>query len=169
MIETTLINRATIAKYKQISDSVYDDKLNQIIIECQITDLMPLLGERLLIDILKDPTQYTELLEGGFYTVDGVEYHNNGLEAVLVHYFYARYSMFGSVIDNPFGMTEKLNFNESKQIDLSTKKTLFNMNQQYAFNLWLSVKKYLIRKKTPLFNECNITQNKGNFKTYRVG
>lgn len=172
MITTKLITRAEIQQYKQLSNSIHDDKLNQIIVESQFTDLQPLLGERLFNDIQKEVeatnNTYDDLLDGGIYTYKGVTYTNVGLKAVLASYIYARYAMFGDVLDNPFGMTQKLNVNESKPIDYATKKTFFNMNQNEAYNLWLNVEKFLIRTNVELFKGCQ-KQRPNTFKIGKVG
>ena len=166
MITTKLITRSEIQQYKQISNSIHNDKLNQIIIESQFEDLMPLLGERLFNDILNDAASYTDLLDGGTYTYQTITYTNVGLKAVLANYVYARYAMSGDVLDNPFGMTTKLN-DTSQPISLETKKTFYNANRNTAFNLWLNVEKYLIRTEEPLFNGCITRPN--TFKISKIG
>lgn len=169
---TLLLSRAQLQGYKQVSNSVYDDKLNQIIGESQFNDLMPLLGERLYYAILTDVEEsggvYDDLLNGGTYDYQGVTYTNVGLRRVLSSYVYARYAMFGDVLDNPFGMTQKLNVNESQPIDYATKKSFFQMNQNEAYNYWLNVEKYLRRTGETLFTQCAGTKPK-SFKISKVG
>lgn len=165
---TLLINRTQIQQHKQLSNSVHNDKLEQIIREAQFNDLLPLLGERLYYDILTEVeasnTTYDDLLDGSTYTYQGITYTNVGLRAVLARYIYARYAMFGDVIDNPFGMTQKLNVNESKPIDYSTKKAFYTMNRNEAFNMWLNVEKFLDRTDVALYDNCKRTKN-----TFRIG
>lgn len=169
---TLLLTRTQIQEYKQISNSIHNDKLNQIIGEAQFHDLLPLLGERLYYAILTDVEDvggvYDDLLDGGTYEYQGITYTNVGLRRVLASYVYARYAMFGDVIDNPFGMTQKLNVNESKPIDYSTKKTFYQMNQNEAFNYWLNVEKYLTRTGETLYTNCGVTRPK-SFKITKAG
>lgn len=169
MINKLLITRTIIKKYVQFSNSSYDDKMNEIILQAQITDLMPLLGERLYFDLLENTANHTELLEGGIYEYNGITYTNVGLECVLSYYFYARYCMFGDVISNPFGQSNKLNVNESKPIEYPVKKAMFQANQQTAYTYWESVRNYLERNSYPLYMDDCIKNNKvGSFRISKV-
>ncbi len=176
MLETVLTTRAEIQKYKQLANSSYDAKLNQVIIEAQLQDLKPLLGERLFNDVLKDVsdtgntdgTIYTALLNGGEYTEDGCTYYNPGIKAVLANYVYGRLVMWGDVVDNPFGMTHKLNSPDSKPVDFATKKSFYNENQSFAYNLFLEVRRFLILTDVALYRECYTTSRK-SFKITKIG
>jgi len=162
MLSTKLITRADVSLYKQISQTVFDDVFNSIVLEAQIQDLAPLLGERLFNDILDNPSNYSALLNGGTYTHNDITYSNYGLKAVLSYYFYARYQIFGGVTDTPFSMVEKLNGSESRTTSDKTKKDLYQMNRDSAFTIWKSVENYLIRTGNPLFsnlNNCSAVKN----------
>ena len=141
MLSTKWINRQDVSLYKQISKTVYDDVFDSIAIETQIQDIAPLLGERLFNDISNNISDYTALLDGGTYVYNGITYSNYGLKAVLSYYFYARYQMFGGIIDTPFSITTSE----------KTKLALYQMNRESAFNIWRSVENYLIRTNNPLF------------------
>jgi hypothetical protein len=167
MLQTKLVNRDDIALFKQISKTVVDAKLNDVIIQTQIDDIRPLLGESLFNDLMNDVSSYSDLMDGGTYTYNGITYTNYGLKAVISYYVYARYMMFGAVIDTPFGLVEKLNNQDSKPVDYSIKKSLYQTNRQSAFNIWLTVRDYLIRTNNPLFNNlCTIHKN--NFKIRKI-
>lgn len=168
MITTKLITRTEIQQYKQISKSIFDDKLNELILDTQFNDLQPLIGERLFNEILNNPTSYTDLLNGGTYEYGGITYQNYGLKAVLAYYIYARYAMFGDLIDNPFGITSKLNVNESKPIDYAFKKNLYQTNRESAYNVWLNVERFLIRTNEHLYR-CNLGQAKGTIRISKIG
>lgn len=171
MLSTKWVNRTDVSVYKQISKTIFDDVFNSIVIEAQVQDIAPLLGERLFNDINNNIENYSDLLNGGTYDFNGVTYTNYGLKAVLSYYFYARYQMFGNVIDTPFSIVEKLEGNESRVISDKTKQSLYQLNRDSAFNIWRSVENYLIRTKNPLFGDLNLgtCRNKGfknmyNFK-----
>jgi hypothetical protein len=155
MLTTKLINRNDVSKYKQISQTVHDDVFDSITLETQIQDIAPLLGEELFNDIMQNPETYNELLEGGIYTYKSVTYTNYGLRAVISYYFYARYQMFGSVIDTPFSTIEKLEGSESRPISDKTKKDLYQLNRDSAFAIWKSVQNYLIRTENDLYKNCD--------------
>ena len=168
-MEILLINRAKIAQYKQIAKSVYDDVLNQNILEAQFQDLRHLLGERLYYDLLANATSstYTDLLNGGVYTINGIARTNEGLKKCLVYYAFARYSMFGGVTDTPFNMVEKLNGQESRPVSTEFKKTIYQNNRDIAYNVWLSVEIYLRLTNNQLFtNNCN--QKRQSFKISKI-
>jgi hypothetical protein len=165
---TILITRTEIQQYKQISNSIYDDKLKELTIDAQFNDIQPLLGERLFSAVLNDPSGYSDLLNGSSYTYAGITYTNYGLKSVLANYIYARYAMFGDAIDNPFGITNKLSEGQSKPLDYSFKKNLYSNNRSTAFNYWKSVESFLIRTKEPLFNCANSKVN-NTFKISKIG
>ena len=170
MTPTLLINRDDIANYKQISKTTFDDVLNQHIKEAQFEDIRPLLGDRLYNDIIENTEDYEDLLDGGVYTDNqGITRTNQGLKAVLVYYTDARYKMFGSVIDTPFSLVEKLNGNESKPVDYNIKKSLYTMNRQMAYNLWLTVDAYLRNTNNTLYiGNCSNINQKRNFKIRKI-
>jgi len=170
MTTTLLITREDIANYKQISKSTFDDVLNQHIKEAQFEDLRPLLGDRLYNDIIENTSNYDDLLNGGVYTDDNnITRTNQGLKAVLVYYTDARYKMFGSITDTPFSLVEKLNGNESKPVDYNVKKSLYTMNRQMAYNLWLTVDTYLRATKNALYiGYCSNSNQRKSFKIRKI-
>lgn len=173
MLEIKLITPQEIADKKQLSVSSFDDKLGQIIIESQLDDLEPLLGSRLFNDVLREAagTKYTALLDGGDYTdTAGELFYNPGLKNVLIEYVYARKIMFGDAIDNPFGFTHKLQGNQSTPLDLATKKTYYANHRQFAYNLWMKVRRFMICTNVELFDECKTKKRRsGGFKISKIG
>lgn len=168
MITTPIITRAEIQQYKQLSNSINNDKLNELILQAQMVDLLPLMGERLYYHLLDNLGDYTDLLDGLTYEYNGITYTNVGLKAVLAHYVYARYAMFGDIIDTAFGLKAKINNEVSERIDSGYKKTLYENNCNYAFNLWLNVENYLIRTNNELY-KCSGVFKPKNFKMSRIG
>lgn len=163
-----LISKSDIQKYRQLSNTSYDDKLNEMILDAQIIDVRPLLGEKLYNKIIADADSYTELLEGGTYQYQGNTYNNYGLKMVLSYYAYARYTMFGSSIDTSFALVEKLN-DTSKPTDYAQKKALWHNSNQAAFSIWENVREYLIRTKNTDFTGNCQTKNNGGFNFSRIG
>ncbi|MHA3787448.1 DUF6712 family protein [Flavobacterium hauense] len=155
-----LITRNDIAKYRQISKSPNDAKLKEMILDAQMLDLQPLIGESLYNKLLASPEDYNDLLEGGAYEVDTIDYTNYGLKMVLVYFAYARQIMFSSVKDTAYSVVEKLNDN-SRPADILSKKTIYTLNREAAFQVWENVKQYLIRTQHPDFIHCQKTSAKG--------
>ena len=139
-----LITRNDIAQYKQISKTPNDAKLNEMILDAQLLDIQPLLGEKLFNAVMASPESFTTLLDGGIYEKDGISYTNYGLKMVLSYFTYARYMMFASVTDTPFSVVEKLN-NDSRPAEATTKKTIYQLNRDAAYKVWESVHNWLIR------------------------
>jgi len=165
---TPLITRSDIAKYKQISKTPHDEKLNEQILDAQMLDIAPLLGERLYNKLLNNTDGYTDLLEGVTYVYDSENYQCYGLKMVICYYAYARYMMFSSVIDTPFSVVEKLNDN-SRPVEAATKKTIYNLNREAASQIWNNVSNYLTRTKHPDFNYCNKAATSTGFKFTKIG
>lgn len=172
LLQVKLVNRIDIANYLQISKSVNEDKLNEIIVKVQISELLPLLGVKLFNYLLLNPTstENASLLNGGSYTIGSETFINYGLKSVLVHYVDAYYKMFGDATDTPFGLVQKLNGSESKPIEQTTKKTLYIENRKVAFNIWLNVQEYLLKTENSLYLQNNniCKNNNTNFKISKI-
>tara|TARA_R100001530_G_scaffold115535_1_gene82479 strand:- start:789 stop:1316 length:528 start_codon:yes stop_codon:yes gene_type:complete len=172
--QTLIINRQQIESYNiQLSQSIYDNKLNQLIQEAQFNDLRPLLGTRFYNDILKkisvSDTTYDDLLNGSEYEYMNETYFNYGLRIVLSYYTFARWSMFGDITDTPFGQTKRTNTELETPLTIAEKKQAYNNNQNIAWNYWLSVKDFLNRnyKDYELYDTC--LRQKPKFKLYKLG
>lgn len=167
-----LIDKTTIAKYKEISDTVLPKKLNPHILSAQREDVKPLLGERLYNDLVRNREDHEELLKGGDYTHEGTLYFSDGLECVLALYANARYIYLGQTTDTPFGHVNKLNSSgASTPISEASRKSEWLENRKEAFGCWQTVKDYLIRMDYDLFND-DLCENKssqgGGFMNFEV-
>ena len=155
-----LITRSDIARYRQIAKTPHNDKLNEMILDAQLLDIQPLLGENLYNKLIALTDGYEELLEGGIYEHDGISYTNYGLKMALAYFAYARYMMFSSVTDTPFSVVEKLNDN-SRPADGTTRKSIYNLNREAALTIWDNVKNYLTRTGQPDFKYCAASPQRG--------
>lgn len=162
-----LITRNDISRYRQVSKTPNDAKLNETILDAQMLDLQPLIGERLYNKILVAPDAYSALIEGGVYEVDGIGYTNYGLKMVLAYFAHARYMMFSGVIDTPFSVVEKLN-PDSRPVDAASKKTIYSLNRDAAFQIWENVKRFLVRTDHPDFVVSG-TQSSCGMKFKKIG
>jgi len=144
-----LVDRAEITKHRQISQTVYDDVLNQYIRDAQFLDVQDLLCAEFYNDLMMNSTdaEYVELLNRGIYQYNGTEYTNVGLKTVICYYAHARYLKFGSATDTPFSLVEKTN-NDSQIVSEKTKQILYKQNQQIAYKYWMNVEAFLNRKKS---------------------
>lgn len=163
-----LLSKSQAQQYKQVSNSINEAKFNELVLQAQFVELLPLLGERLYYDIMTNIANYDDLLDGVVYDYNGITYTNVGLRAVLTHYWYAYHSFYGDQIDTAFGLREKLNNDVSSQVSTTMKKTTFEMNSRYAFSLFANVDKYLIRTNNPLYKCGQVTPNR-HFRIQKIG
>lgn len=163
-----LITRADIALYKQITETPNEAKLNEMIIEAQILDVQPLLGEILYNKILSNTAQHSVLLNGGGYSYNNISYTNYGLKMVVAYYAYARYMMFGSIRDTASGQVYK-NHSDSTPVDDATRKTIYKLNRDAANQIWDNVSAYLSRVNYPDFNVgCQEQQLQRGYVFYKI-
>jgi hypothetical protein len=75
--------------------------------------------------------------------------------------------MFGDVTNTPFGTVTKLNQSVSEPTAYPIKQSLFKVNKNSAYNIWLNVQDFLVRTNEPKFNNlCNRT--KTNFRIRKI-
>lgn len=166
-METPLIDILEIRKYKQVSGSITTERINQFILEAQIQDLAPLLGEDLYNSIITDPSAYETLLNGNKYAYNGKNYTNYGLNIVLAHYAYARYVRFGSYVDTPFSYIEKKN-DTSERVSESGKNSLYTLNRDTAFTYFKNVLTYMQRKGL-IKTSCKPKSSHYNYNNIKMG
>lgn len=162
-----LITRSDMARYKQMAKTTHDDKLNEQILDAQLLDVQPLIGEGLFNKIIAAPQEYTDLMDGGIYDHEGISYTNYGLKMVLAYYAYARYIMFSSAIDTPFSVVEKLSDN-SRPAEMQAKKTIYTLNRESALQVWGNVKNYLTRTQHPDFINCHNPPTTTGFRLKKI-
>ena len=142
-----LIDKTEIAKHRTISKSVRNDKINPYIEDAETLDLKPLLGNALYFDLVKNQASvnYTALLDGSEFDVDGIAYKHPGLKKVLSIFSNARYVLFGSNTDTTFGLVQK-SHQDSVPVPQTGKRDIYKKDQQTAiqyFNLNIMSQKNL--------------------------
>ena len=142
-----LITIDDIKTVREVANSVKANKLNPIIMDAEICDLRPLLGEELYNDITQRPTatdkgDYPKLISGGSYTYQGYPYSHPGLKGVLIDFAYARYRFFGNDTDTPFGVVEK-RFENGPQTSSTRNREVYESLRKVALAKWSLVKLYL--------------------------
>lgn len=154
--------------HRNISQSDFNSGiLNQNISDAQFMDVQKLMGVDFYDDLIRNnaDANYQALLIKGEYSYNGKIYTNYGLKAVIVFYSYSRYILTGSSVDTPFGFVTKES-QHSTPVSKETKKSIFKMNQQIAYNYWENVALFLERNKEdyPLWkNNCVNTRS-----TFRI-
>lgn len=152
-----LISKATILKYRQISKSVDETLINQSINDAELLDLKPLLGELLYNDLTTNilDVKYQELMNGKSYTYNGSTYIFKGIESVLANFAYARYIVFSSYVDTPFGLVTK-NSQDSQAVSESNKRAMSKSAEQTAYSYFNAIRDFLNRNETtyPFWKGC---------------
>lgn len=164
-----LITRTDIAQYRQISKTPNDAKLNEMILDAQLLDLQPLLGEKLFTAVMAAPENYATLLNGGVYEHEGISYTNYGVKMVLSYFTYARYMLFASVTDTPYSVVEKLN-PESRPAEAATKKSMYQVNRDAARKIWESVHNWLTRTNNEDYKKsCGMGNTNQGMRFTKIG
>lgn len=155
-----LIDRIEIAKHREISKNVREDKIGPYIEDAQRLDLKPLLGERLYYELANNATAHSDLLNGGTYSYDGKTYDHPGLKKVLSLFAYARYVMFGSYTDTAFGFVEKSN-QDSKSVGDAHKRNIYTENQKAAASYFEDVALFMTRTEYDLWaSDCSPSRSR---------
>lgn len=160
-----LITRTDVATYNQISKSIDDNLINNAIVESELLDLKPLLGELLYNDFVTNSAnqKYLDLLNGKIYSYDGNDYTTQGIKPVLSKFSYARYIPFSGEKDTPFGLVNK-NSQYSNQSEFSKKKAMAKLAQQTGYEYFKSVRDFLNRNSDIYpFWECGTSKRRFNF------
>lgn len=142
-----LINKTEIAKHREISTSVRDEKINPFISDAQKLDLKPLLGDELYFDLVykfEQSDDISDLMEPLNYEHNGKRYSHEGLNKVLSIFTNARYVLGGGKTDSPFGLVEK-NFQDGTQVSQSSKRDTYKMDRQAATDYFAEVALFLTR------------------------
>ena len=153
-----LINASDIRAVRDLSNQIKDNKINPIISDAEMSDLRPLLGEALFYAIKKTPLDYSDLLNGGEYTVNGNTYYHFGVKRLLIELAYVRYMFDSSDVSTPFGVIDK-NFTDGTHTSRERAKELSNLRKKTANDYWLGIENYLINNSTlyPLYKNTGET------------
>ncbi|MFJ1490764.1 hypothetical protein [Capnocytophaga canis] len=152
-----LINKQDIDKYFQISIHRKEAEVDRFVREAQLFDLKPKICDPFFVDLTDEnaSTDYSKLLDGGYYIYDNKNYYFEGLKACLCYFFHARYVVKSHQKDTATGLVMKDNSN-SNAVSNSEKKDIQRLNQQDANRLWEDCLIFLQRNKEnyPLFSQC---------------
>lgn len=166
-----LIDKIEIAKHRQISQSVRDDKINPYIEDAEFLDLKGLLGELLYYDVVANPTSANnlKLMDPTVYPYDGNDYKHQGLKKVLSIFSYARYMMFGSNTDTPFGLVNKRS-QDSDGVQPDQLKIIYKKDQQIAHQYFNEIRTYLDRESDtyPLWRADCSDQGSGKIRINKI-
>ena len=161
------IDRTEIARHREISKNVKEEKINPYIEDAQRLDLKPLLGEKLYNAIDKASADHTLLLDGGEYEYNGETYDHPGLKKVLSIFTHARYVMFGSYTDTAFGFVEKAS-QDSRPVADAHKRSLYTQNQQTAAAYFNEVAIFMSRTSYDLWKTSGCAPRRSGFNISKI-
>ena len=163
-----IISKGDISIYKDLSNAVKNSKINQFILDAQMSDLSPLIGDLFFFDVMNNLTnpEYQELLNGCKFTFNGVEIEHLGLKRVLVEFAWGRYTYFGGFNDSPFGNVIKTT-PHSTPTGNNDRRDIWKQSRQMANDYFKTVKYYL---SVSDFSKCEFTnsQSSSNFNISKI-
>jgi hypothetical protein len=144
-----LITITEIRAKRQVSNNVTDILIEPHIEDAEYVDLMPLLGNQFYQDIVTNPSStvngsYPNLLNGSTYQWNEKTYSHPGIKSVLIDFAVARYKLYGSNIDTPFGYVNKQS-ESSNQIQFDQRRAEYAALRKTAEFKWEQVRLFLSR------------------------
>ena len=169
-----LIDKTTIARYRQISKSVRDEKIDPHIDDAEFLDLKPLLGDQFYFELLdkvtaSDPLYTTRLMSPYTYTYEGKKYRHMGIERVHSLFSYARYKIDSST-DTPFGSVDK-RFTDGVASTPAALRDIYKKNRQEASQYFNDIIIYLNRHREsyPLWgSDCGSSGYTGGVRITKI-
>lgn len=158
-----IIDTNDIRKYKDISLHTPDSRINEYIRDSQEQDLRLLLGNSFYFDVLSNLANpvYSDLLNGCDFEKDSSTWTQQGLKAVLVEFFWGRYTYFGVTNDTPFGNTIKLS-DFSKETESKDRRDIWAQSKERANGYFDIIRVYLNLSNFEKWNNgCDCTNVKG--------
>ena len=104
--------------------------------------LPKLLGIQMYSDLLSNGANYTDLIDGGTFNINGVQYMQKGLKYILSYYNYAKYIKNAHLADSFTGLVVQ-NRDETTHVTSSELERISIENIEIANTAWLLTKCYL--------------------------
>lgn len=159
-MEQLLITKADFESIRQIATHCSYDVLTPFIIERQNLDLTDKLCAPFYFDILKNTSNYNDLLNGCGYTdCNGNNVYHFGLKRALIHFAYASLVMDGNFKHTPFGMVQKMH-EDSMPVESVDLKKIHDRNRRIGNSYLDMTIDYICKNKEeyPLYTKkcsCN--------------
>lgn len=141
-MEQPLIDKEYLQKIVNVSMGRSSVEVEKIIVEAQHFYLKPLLGNELYYNIMRDVSNYADLLGACRFTCRGKTYGHEGIYKVVAYFAYALYLLKSNTTDTSFGLVTKITPN-SEPISYQEKKDWHYKYLQYANDLYKDVEIYL--------------------------
>jgi len=118
------------------------ERFEQIMQETEINDISKLLGVSLYQDVLNNPGNYTELLEGSSFEYCDKTINHKGLKYVIAYLNYSNYIEESQVFDTYTGLVRKKR-EDSESVGQGTINNLKQKNREIAMYQFSFVDLYM--------------------------
>lgn len=124
-------------------------KFAKIAEETQAKDLQELIGFDFYQDLIQNPltTANAALMDGGNYTVSGINYFHEGLKYVLAYLFFARYLTESENFDTFVGLVHT-NIDNSQRLSAGDQKNYILQFRQVAYKYWEETEQFILNNLT---------------------
>lgn len=158
-----LITTEEFAEYRNISQKMDSEKIEECISLAQQSDLVQMLGD-FYFDVLRnaDDASYSDLMEGSEFEYCGDDFQHAGIKRLLADYTYSRYIYMLNVNITPFGAVTKY-MEESEKVERNTMRDLSKQAQADAGNKFRFIEKYILSEPTLFDRYCRNKKQGTNF------
>lgn len=118
------------------------DRLCVHIREAQNVHLINKICYELIEDLIANPSNHTDLLDGSVFTYNGVKHKHFGIKRILVHYAYGLYKYSNNYVDQPYGTVYK-QVADSVPVDDKILTRIRNEHFNLANEYWKMTELYL--------------------------
>lgn len=142
----------TIADQQQIKpiDKNNQSKFGQLQNEVEAMDVVQYLGFEFYQELKRNTADYTTLLNGGTYTLNGKTYSFVGLKSVFAYLLYARYVRQSYINDTFSGLVQHTgeNFQRLSSSELANQEARY---KEIAGQMWDECYRYICTLSLPFF------------------
>lgn len=129
-------------RIKPIEGNSIPNRFEQLRKDVELNDIQKYLGFEFYQELIRNPSAYVTLLNGGSYTYGGYTYQFNGLKYVCAYLLYARYIRESSVNDTFSGFVTHTT-EGMQRISSGELQNLENRYKEIAGTMWDECDRYL--------------------------
>lgn len=149
-------------RIKPIEGNNISTRFEQLRREVELNDIQKYLGFEFYQELLRNPSQYALLINGGSYTDNGYIYQFSGLKYVCAYLLYARYVRESAINDTFSGLV--VHTTEGMQrISGGELQNISNRYAEIAGTTWDECQRYLCTLNLVWFPQKSKTNNKIDF------
>ena len=124
------------------ANTVAESKYTELAFEVERNEITKLIGDELYQDIVQNPANYVDLLEGSTFTYCDRQKNHYGLKYIIAYLNYDRWAKSGHINDTMTGMVEKKR-PDSEPISQGDRKNNSTFYRQIAMEGWKLTQQFL--------------------------